>query len=471
MTLKDAIDRLSGMSTRLGRPAFGSRPLLVATNRHIEGPDLMSGRPPEPDQLPVLAKRIADTVRDGRFDDIPRRDWRRVPWCLWLKERPLVRDGAVREAYLSWLRLQGRRRAYAALIAAYLRNFDSDDPAVAEIGRTLAEAVKRFDWPWPDRHREYRLFAPPEAPARISSFVLDSEMSVEEALAASGLSSELACVGLGRAAFMTALERYSETVVAASNPQHLMTRVFEWAEIKGDFAFSGVRNRLADNLLLPWAAPGVVPPEEIGERTRDFLLRHLGDPRLHSGRWINVSPDAEAVMKRWLAKASLEQFLEIVDDVASPEFKTHWPYRRSFWGAYDRIDAIEEAWVIFARRGAQQAKSMVDATVAFGQLESGYLVRPNHAVLLLKIGLLTVAEWSENGKCYIWLPGNESTPKLYRQRYARADVVTGSDNGGVIHTASQYGTWQRKVQSFIRQNTGIRLNERDYMLKGRSRYG
>lgn len=84
----------------------------------------------------------------------------------------------------------------------------------------------------------------------------------------------------------------------------------------------------------------------------------------------------------------------------------------------------------------------------------------------MKVGKLTIADWSHNGKCHIWLDGNVSSPKLYLNRYSRGDVVRGSDNDGQVHHGSDYGTWQRQVATYIRTHTGISLSEKSYMPEG-----
>ncbi len=471
MKLRSAIERLELMATRLPRSTLVEQPLLSKTNRVLERTYLEGGSPPELEDLANLAEHIIKNVHANQLDEIPRRDWRRASWCLWLKQNPLARDKAARTASLAWLKAEGSRRAYGSLIANYLRSFEIGDQSFVEIGQHLAEAVMKFDWPWRDRHKRFHIFTPPEAPKRIAENVLGEDKPLHETLHNMGLLGDLAYAGLGSAAYKVALEKYRDQVGSSDNPERFLDRILDWGTVGQEFAFGGMRGWFANCLLYPWTDPSSPPNTKIIDRSRDSLLKQLQDPRLHPARWNDVDDEPKAVMKRWLAKASLEQFFQIVDDVASPEFRTHWPFRRPFWEAYDRLGVIDEAWVAFADQGASRAKTVFEGNLSFGRLDSAYNVQSNHVVLLLKLGPLRVAEWSENGKCYIWLPGNGSAPTLYRQRYTREDVINGSDNGGVTHSWSKHGSWQRRVSDFIHQHTGISIRQSDFMPKGWSRYG
>ena len=139
-----------------------------------------------------------------------------------------------------------------------------------------------------------------------------------------------------------------------------------------------------------------------------------------------------------------------------------WPARRKFWGAYYEHEYMREAWVAFAREGADLAKSLAaekenPAIGNFGVLAASANVQRNHAVLIMQISELTVADWSHSGKCHIWLSENPSSPKLYRS-YSRDELINDSD-----FEKKHGGQWQLEVHDFIRRHTGIRMNSREYM--------
>lgn len=463
--LRGEIERLDRSGKRLARQSLPERPLLWETNKTMAQADLEEGQMPAPEELLAISRRITDLVRSGSASDVTRKDWRRAAWCMWHKDLPLAQDAKARSAYFDWLRTKGRW-AHGALVANYLRDFDANNQSFAEVGRELVDAVKRYDVPWRVRHERYRLFAPAEAPRRIAERVLDDERPILDALENAGLVGDFMCLGLGSAAFAAALNRYRERAASVADPTNLLDRILAWGEVGGHFQFGALRGLLGTSLLMPWISSKSPPAELVVDRTRDFLLEHLKDPRRDKGLWNGVDPQAIALMRQWLAKASLEQFLQIVDDIASPELKLQWPYRRQFWEAYEKKGVISDAWVAFADQGARRARQVFEGTLPFGRLRSGQIL-PNHAVLLLRLGSLTVAEWSENGKCHLWLPGNDRAPNLYRDSYSRFDVTAGSDNDGVSHTSSETGNWQRKVASWIERHTNIRVRTDEYMLRRR----
>jgi len=464
MNLRVAIKHLKNAAERLRRPSLAEQPKLERTNKVLEQIYLMGGTPPDPEELLVVAARISSQVHSSNA--VARKDWRQAPWCLWSKEYPLAHDDVVRDAYLGWLRLKPRW-SHNGLVSSYLRDFDPDDSSFHRIGEELADAAVKFNTHWCERHRRFALFSPWNAPTRIAKAVLAESKPVREVLEEVGLTGELVHSGLGAAAFRTSLEVYKEQIKSSDDPLNFFNKVTNWAVLGNELQFGSLRAGIATCLLMPWVHGNPTSSNDLADMTRDFLLTHFKDPRLHPALWNGVDDDALAVMKRWLARASLEQFFQIVDDVASPEFRLQWPYRRPFWNAYEKIDAITDAWVAFADKGASRAKQVFEGKLPFGRLHRTGNVQANQAILLLKVGSLTIAEWSENGKCFIWLSGNDNAPILYQKWYKRDDVTIGADNGGIVHGGASHGTWQRRVANWIGQHTNIRVSPTDYMPKGR----
>ena len=154
--------------------------------------------------------------------------------------------------------------------------------------------------------------------------------------------------------------------------------------------FSAQRANLANALLLPFSQRD--PSEDIHRRVQNYLLEILGDPRIDKAAWIGTDEAAIDVMIRWLAQATLEQFLKVVDRVAA---RQQWDYRRSFWGAYIERRVVTNSWVAFGSEGAQVARQLAKGTtdkmlLRFATLDGA---GANQAVLLLQIGELVVADW------------------------------------------------------------------------------
>jgi hypothetical protein len=469
MKLREATGRLSAIGQRLSRPVLPTQPRLTVTRRALEQRFLEGGFPPPLEDLGKVAMRIETAASAGQLGQLAKRDWRKASWCLWLRDHPLASDKRILGGVLDRLRHFDRPSGYASLINAYLRAFREGDESIAHVAGELASIASHYDWPWDERHQKYRIFDEGQAAKMVAAAGLNNAGRVHETLAEIGLKGELATTGLGEVAYRYALENYRDNVQNVKEDADYLSRILDWALFDGNFSYNTLRPNIAEALLLPWA-DGEDAPEAIMEKTRDFLLKYYDDPRIHQGLWNSVNNSALGVIRRWLAKAALEQFLQIVDDIASPELKLQWPFRRAFWGAYERAGHIAEAWVAFGADGASNARLTFDDTLSYGNLTGGKFMA-RRAVLILKIGGLTISEWSENGKCHVWLSSNHDAPTLYQSRYGRWDLVNNSDNGGTVHSSSVRGNWQGIVARYIRDKTGITLTESDYMPAGWRRYG
>ena len=273
---------------------------------------------------------------------------------------------------------------------------------------------------------------------------------------AMGFSRSLYGARLAGHAYIAAAQELKKT--PSSLP--IIRRFAAWGKADDRFAFEsapGAAARMAEAMLLPWVDRQ--PPEDVRAFIEGHLLSLLHDLRIERSCWVDVDEDAKRVMRRWLTRASLEQFLDVVDRTAQSHM---WPARRKFWGAYYEHEYMGEAWVAFAREGAELAKSLAaekenPAIGNFGVLATSANVQKNHAVLIMQISELTVADWSHSGKCHIWLSENPSAPKLYRS-YSRDELINNSD-----FEKKHGGQWQFEVYDFIKRHTGIRMNVREYM--------
>jgi EH_Signature domain len=168
-------------------------------------------------------------------------------------------------------------------------------------------------------------------------------------------------------------------------------------------------------------------------------------------------------MVRWLAQATLEQFLKVVDRVAA---KQQWDYRRTFWGAYIAKRAITNSWVAFGSEGARFAKQLSKNTadkmrLRFATLEGA---GADQAVLLLRIGDLVIADWSHNGRLRIWRRGNDSVPEFNNPHYIAKTLRTNSDFD-TVHLPPD--GWQARAEAYIRKHTNVKLTEKEYMPRWR----
>src|SRR5258706_2281895 len=91
--------------------------------------------------------------------------------------------------------------------------------------------------------------------------------------------------------------------------------------------------------------------------------------------------EAATIVRRWLTKQSLRQFLEVVDQTADDRM---WKHRRAFWGAvYDR-GLISDAWVVFTPLGADVARRTFGKEISFATFDRGSVLK-GQAVLLVPV--------------------------------------------------------------------------------------
>ena len=410
-----------------------------------------------PEDAEELIGRLRSLSAGAQWSGISFRDWKRAVWVLFGGDDALASHGEFLDRLIFEYRSRDNPSAYRGLILAYLRDFDPHSAPIRRSGDEIARIVNQFQWPWTARESKYQLFAR-SAPAGLTAACLKSNDPFE-VLNDAGLGGPRVTGGFAASAYEQALEVLRDLLSRKEPNFTLLDRVLRWSKSRDGLTYPKHRARLATALLAPWSVN--TPPEDQREKISKFLLTHFRDPRLpkNAKDWLGVEDGAIAVLRKWLTGVALEQFFEVVDQVAQ---ESMWRYRRAFWLAYHEKDTISDAWVLFGPDAQTYAKRAFGQAQSYGILDRR-MIQPDHSVLLMKIGKLVVADWSHNGKCHIWRDGNENAPKLYLGNYHRADLIHESDNGGMIHHSSEYGTWQRKVAQYIRRNANISVSENEYM--------
>jgi EH_Signature domain len=280
-------------------------------------------------------------------------------------------------------------------------------------------------------------------------------------LARLGLSGQLWGAGLATYIFLSSLKTIQSRLERSPTIAEV-ERAIAWVrKEEGGIYFSANRKDLVKALLWPWVDRD--PPSDIRRRTQAFLLDVVSDPRIDRASWLGTDDTARAVMVKWLAQATLEQFLKVVDRVAAAH---QWEYRRAFWNAYIEKGWVSNAWVAFASAGAAVARQMAKESDdnlmrRFATLGGA---SGDQAVLLLQIGDLFIADWSHNGKLRIWRRGNSDSPRFDEPSYISAELRSGSDFD-IAHLPPD--GWQTRAESYIRRHTGLQLSSAEFMPPGR----
>jgi hypothetical protein len=136
-----------------------------------------------------------------------------------------------------------------------------------------------------------------------------------------GLSGQLMVSGLAANVFLSAL-KLSQRRLSSYPKIEDVNRIIDWVQADdGGMHYSAYRSAVANAFLLPWIADA--PDPTLRQKIQSFLLEKLSDPRIDGGAWLGTDDNAREVMTRWLAQATLEQFLKVVDRVAP---KHQWEY-------------------------------------------------------------------------------------------------------------------------------------------------
>jgi hypothetical protein len=436
----------------------------------------------KPPTIEVIGRRLraayARAQADG-YRHLPMGSIRKLPyayWCMPEAALPALHPALVKrywsEALSDALRSTPRRakRWLTPLFFTYCESFNPGAAVFQDFARRLAVQLPRGEGEFARRlmtlHGDVAFFDPARVPERLAAALVTHPKPLDVAFESYLLWPKFVDTALGAATFEAALglgdTKLSEWEVIA--------RILDWAgRLGAPVVKSPQRVRFADALLRPWRQRQ--PPESVKAALVEFLVRVYGDPRVEGNRmyqWRDVSPQALAVLMNWLAGDTLRGFMRVLERTADEI----WRHRQKFWMAYYDAGYIQEAWLALGTEAASFARRLqaTEQGLGYGRLDSG--ASPDQSVLLLKIGNLVFTEWSHNGSLRAYREDDRQTPELYQRRYHGQDLRGAlsmdfhdglNQNPELRHMNSQGGTWQRKARDFIRQHTGIHLNDRDIL--------
>jgi hypothetical protein len=440
-----------------------SIPKIARVADTFHGPVSGSDAPkPSKDYSSIAVSILGRVSVTGKLD---RREARDAAWCLWETKPALASHGSTLAAVIRAADESPRKQPFRALASSYLVSYAPDRSGIPEIGRLLARLATRMGKPWEALQQELNLFDPNRGPSELARVAVERSNSPADILQSYGLSAVNAQSGLVRHCIAEALQQMRDHLSQDHEGRLDWVKSFALRNER-ELLFEEQGPLVADALLIPFG--DLTPPEAVSDRFLDLLLRLFGDPRLHPGRWVRME-SAAAIVRRWLTKQSLRQFLEVVDQVANDRM---WRHRRAFWEAvYDR-ELISDAWVVFGQDGAKAARKAFGKEISFATFGSS-TGDHGHAVLLLRIGRGVVAEWSHSGKCIIWEDGGtRGAPQLHARNYQpgslRAPKHASSDLDSsifaVAHMNAEGYHWQGKVAQQIHQMTGVRINQSEYQV-------
>lgn len=219
-------------------------------------------------------------------------------------------------------------------------------------------------------------------------------------------------------------------------------RLLDWIKPKGQTAKTSGASAVIEAFLSPWLKKEC--PEDLREHLTESLLDIYGDPRLSgSSRWHDVAPQIKDLMLRWLTKADMRFFIEVVDETQNNHM---WPPRRDFWMKLYDQGRIDSAWVAFCETAADYAElnlmgeRKVHAKSRFGR-QTARGSRIDTSLLIMKIGSKIVVDGCHSYKTHIFNANNPDTPKLFQQEYNCEHIRTKSSRSQKHWPIEHWQNW------------------------------
>ncbi len=477
-------------------PDYKPRRTIAAAKAIAKGFENIDPKPPSQYDINQLHRRVRASWTDhASLDHLSPRDLWRLPWVLfytpysapdaqsWLGAIP-----ALVSAYDRWLTGGRKARPILALLSEFLRVYPVGLPTFDDLRRLLIRSISAGDSPstqrWRQRCHDFSLLEKGADLDFVHTLVAgydsdlgttgphslrpgparqgpepDTAADIGDVLWRLGFDGKLARCEFLKSGAIRYLPEVDQGLRKGSVEPAQLDRLLALLECDDQLRFreKSMRTEIATRLLGPFR--NRTPDNVTQLPLQAFFLRHFGDPRLPSKRprWSGVPDAVKHVLIRWLVKQTLEEFFGLLAETA---LDRHWNYRQQFWMAYFGQDLIDDAWFALgpdATRLLKRIRNHRESTTAVLRRAQG-----DQSVLLMRMsGGVTVAEWSHNGSCRMWLDGNRNAPLLYRAEYSRGDLMNGSDLSQ-RHDGSQSGRWQKKIEDWLRDNTGVLIERRGY---------
>ncbi len=424
---------------------------------------------PQPDIRSIGQKTFEAFLNNSSdLNNIKPRDWRNVPYAIWLKDsgglfnRPDVIERYLNEELPKGLD-EGRRpiKWGRPLIFIYIADFNPQDKLFV----TIAKHTKNFyestkinkSSKVVELAVSLNLFDVNEGPIKTAESIALSQTTFSEWINKHDLWLSFGTSPFAEAAFKAFLE--TNTELRRSN--NFIRTVFEWGLLEnGNLRYSKLRSKLADSLLLPWQSQK--PTDDVQSKLMAFFIKTYGNPSdPNTNLWHGVNSEAIGVIKGWITGRTLEAFFRILQETAD----TIWQYREKFWMAYFKGGYIDDVCVALGSDGTSVLRR-VDGSK---QLRSSNLIGANssQSVLLIRIGQLVFCEWSHNGKLRAQRIDAPSSPLMHKSYYDAEDLRFMSldfnnglnQDGGLVHFSAESGGWQERARLFIQKQTGVRLTQ------------
>ena len=164
-------------------------------------------------------------------------------------------------------------------------------------------------------------------------------------------------------------------------------------------------------------------------------------------------------VQRWRVFRSITLFFDIIEQVVDSEHKHHFPIRREFCLNYFNRGDVKDAWVILGTKAQDKIISLRTKqmnefkSLQWAKLSGG---PSDQCALLMKVGDITVMEFSHSGRARMWGAADQqrlSIPRLHRPRYDASELRAECPENQMFRHDNQ-GGWRIKAQKCLQSLSG-----------------
>lgn len=424
--------------------------------------------------LDKLYYRVTQAMERGEsiVTSLTRQELRRVPWVLfYLPDEEdwseyIGCSDAVLEQYDNWIMRRSRSGPLQGLIHEFFRTYPSDIATFNGWRSLIKKSLESHTFPslsrWKAASKEHLLFEQ----GADSRFVIDLIFAGQDAdskLISAGFSGGLqTCAFLrnGLDEVLKCIGHGSEVPPLTDESQENLLR---FLTLGNGLRFSDRTMRVATAyaLLNPYIDDD--PPRRIMVPLRDWFIQHFGNPHLPHRRragWAGVPDEIRLVVGRWLVDLYIDGFIDLIKETARD---SHWRFREAFWRSLSRRGLIRGIWFALGRDARRHLSTLGQGQETQISAASLRGAQQSQSVLLMDVSGMTIAEWSHNGSCRIWLDENPHAPRLYEQAYHATDLRIGPEFCLPHHGSDRY-LWQSRTADWLRDHGVPDIRRDDYRL-------
>lgn len=347
-------------------------------------------------------------------------------------------------------------------ILSYLLRFPENHLAFNELANAAKIGAERIGGDWGRRQSEYKLFSPEDKEMRLAKALIASD-EPKEIMDDAGLIGPLAA-----GAFFT--NAIKETCIFAGKSVGQNVELIGRKIIKlfGSLPASGANDKyLAFALLGPFINQDQKVSPKYQNEISQILVSKIGDPRIQAARWSVVASELEQlnfganvselpnILRRWLVQTTVKEFFRII--ARTTERPDQWRDRQYFWEQYLEAGKISDACFVLGNSASNYARMYKgDAPLSFSTHDANG-ADSEKSSLLMVIGNMVIAEWSDNSTCKFWRSTCKSAPTLHRKFYSAATIKSTYKLKNEFETLPHAGSlqsWGKRFAGIVYQWSG-----------------